>query len=412
MQELRTFVIVGAGLAGAKAAEALRAEGFEGRVVLIGEEPVRPYERPPLSKEYLRGEKGFDDTAVHPAAFYDDQGIELRTATRVARLVLDRRAVVTEDDEEVVFDGLLLATGSAPRRLPVPGAELSGVHYLRTAADADALRRVLSPGVRVVVVGAGWIGCEVAASARQLGAEVTLIERTETPLEAVLGASVGAVFSELHAEHGVDLRFGTGVEAITGAGAVAQVRLGDGATLDADLVVVGVGATPRTGLAEAAGLRVADGVLVDRFLATEAPGIYAAGDIARVAVADTGDSVRVEHWAAALAQGPVAAANMLGNRRAYDEVPLFFSDQYDFAMEYRGIGRPDDEVVFRGDPGSRTFLAFWLRDGIPVAAMNANVWDAGDALEALLRAGARVERRALADPDVELASLTPEAGSS
>ncbi len=399
------FVIVGASLAGAKAAETLRAEGFEGRVLLFGEEPVRPYQRPPLSKEYLRGEKGFDDAAVHAAAFYDAQGIELRTGTAVTGLDLSSSEVVLAAGERARYDRLLLATGAAPRRLTVPGAELDGVHYLRTVADADALRSAINPGTQVVVIGAGWIGAEVAASARQLGAAVSMVELASVPLERALGPEVGAVYRDLHAAHDVDLHFGVGVEAFEGRAALERVRLSDGTALPADVVVVGVGVAPRDELARAAGLELDNGVAVDEHLQTSAPGVYAAGDVANAFHLRYGRRVRLEHWSAALNQGPVAAKNMLGRPVAYERTPYFFSDQYDLGMEYRGLAPSFDRVVYRGDPASHEFVAFWLHRSKVVAAMNVNVWDVGDAIEALLQAARAVDPRRLADPDVDLAGL-------
>ena len=397
------FVIVGAGLAGAKAAETLRAEGFEGRLVLLGEEPARPYERPPLSKEYLRGEKGFDHAAVHSAGFYEAQGIELRTSTLATRLDPRAREVELGSGERLRYDKLLLTTGAAPRQLAVPGVDLAGVHYLRTAPDSDALREAFSGGPRVVVIGAGWIGAEVAASARQMGAEVALVEMSSVPLEGVLGKEVGAVYRDLHAEHGVELHLSAGVEELSGHGRVEQVRLTDGTALPADVVVVGVGAAPRTELAERAGLDVRNGIVTDEYLATSGPGIYAAGDVAKVFYRRYGAHIRLEHWSAALNQGPAAARNMLGQAVPYNETPYFYSDQYDFGMEYRGWAPDYDAVIFRGTPPN--FLAFWVRDATPLAAMNANIWDAGEAIEALLSARPRLELARLADPRVPLDEL-------
>ncbi len=405
MPSPRTFVIVGASLAGAKAAETLRAEGFDGRVVLLGEEPARPYERPPLSKGYLRGEQGFDDAAVHAEDFYGAQDIELRTSSRVTALDPRASEVALAGGERIPYDTLLLATGAVARRLSVPGADLDGVHTLRTVADADALRAVLADRARLVVVGAGWIGAEVAASARQLGCGVAMVELASVPLERVLGQEVGEVYRALHAEHGVALHLGVGVDALVGSTSVEAVRLGDGTLLEADAVVVGVGAAPRTELAEAAGLVVKDGVVVDEHLQTSIPGIFAAGDVASAFHPRYGALVRLEHWSAALNQGPAAAHAMLGHEVVYDKIPFFFSDQYDLGMEYRGFAPAFDRVVFRGDPSSREFVAFWIHEKRAVAAMNANVFDAGDAIEALLAAGRPVDLERLGDPDVDLAEL-------
>jgi 3-phenylpropionate/trans-cinnamate dioxygenase ferredoxin reductase subunit len=411
MTSNRTFVIAGASLAGAKAAETLRTEGFDGRIVLIGDEAVRPYERPPLSKDYLRGEMGFDSAAVHDEGFYEANAIELRTSTLVTAFDTQRSEVTLGSGERIRYDQLLLATGTSPRRLSTPGAELSGVHYLRQLVDADALRRVLTASRRVVVIGAGWIGSEVAASARQLGAEVAVIDPGSVPLGRVLGPEVGAVYRDLHAEHGVEMHFGVTVESIRGTTSVKEVRLTNGTVLPAEVVVVGIGVIPRIELAQGADLVTDNGIAVDEHLATSAPGIYAAGDVANAFHPLYGTRVRLEHWSAALNQGPTAAMNMLGEPTVYDRVPYFFSDQYDLGMEYRGWAPIWDEVVFRGDPATRQFIAFWLLRRRVVAAMNANTWDSGDALEALIRTRLPVDRARLIDPAVDLASLAASSAS-
>jgi 3-phenylpropionate/trans-cinnamate dioxygenase ferredoxin reductase subunit len=401
----QTFVVVGASLAGAKAAETLRSEGFDGRIVLVGEEPVRPYERPPMSKTYLRGETDFDEAAVHPADFYGAKGIELRTSTGVTAIDPAASEVELTSGERLGYDRLLITTGAVPRRLSVLGSTLSGVHYLRTVADSDRLRTAITSSVPVVVIGAGWIGAEVAASARQLGADVALVEMDSVPLARVLGVEVGSIYRDLHAEHGVHLHLGVGVESIRGDEAVEEVRLEDGTVLAAGAVVVGVGVAPRTDLAEAAGLTIDNGVVTDEHLATSAAGIYAAGDVANVFYPFYGTHIRLEHWSAALNQGPVAAQNMLGQPTAYDKTPYFYSDQYDLGMEYRGWAKGDDQVVFRGDRSTREFIAFWLREGRVMAGMNANIWDQGDAIEALIRSRRTIDPARLADPAVELNGL-------
>ena len=403
-----TFVIVGASLAGAKAAETLREEGFECRIVLIGEDPERPYERPPLSKDYLRGDAGRDAIWVHDdAGFYDQREIELRTGTLVSGLALDAREVELEGGERIGFDKLLLATGAVPKRLPIPGADLDGVHLLRTVADSDRLREAFGAASRLVVIGAGWIGSEVAASARQKGLDVTMLAPEQVPLERVLGPEVGAVYRDVHANQGVQLALGTGVESIEGDARVQGVRTSDGRLLEADIVVVGVGVAPRTDLAEAAGLAVDNGIVVDEHLRTSAPDVFAAGDVARAAHPLFGESIRVEHWHNALEQGPVAARNMLGKDVPYDRVPYFFSDQYDVGMEYAGHATEWDRVVFRGDPGTLEFMVFWMRGDRVAAGMNVNVWDVTDHVQALVRSGTPVEDAALADPDVPLTDLAP-----
>jgi 3-phenylpropionate/trans-cinnamate dioxygenase ferredoxin reductase component len=405
MSTQQTFVIVGGGLAGAKAAQTLRDEGFDGRVVLLGDEDVAPYERPPLSKDYLRGDAGRDAIWAQEEGWYDAHDVELRTGTHVAEVVPASSEVVLDGGERIGYDQLLLATGSAAKRIPIPGAELEGVHVLRTVADSDALREALSPGARVVVIGAGWIGCEVAASARQRGAEVAMVAPEEVPLERVLGPEVGAIYRDVHAKQGVELVLGTGVEAIEGNGRASGVRVAGGRILPADVVVLGVGAAPRLELAQAAGLQVEDGVLADDRLRASVPNIYVAGDIARAQHPILGETVRVEHWGTALEQGPVAARNMLGQDVAYDRIPYFFSDQYDVGMEYAGHALTYDRVVFRGDPSTFEFMAFWMRGERVAAGINVNVWDVNEDIQALVRNGASVSDEALRDPDVQLSGL-------
>jgi 3-phenylpropionate/trans-cinnamate dioxygenase ferredoxin reductase component len=399
-----TFVIVGAGMAGGKAVETLREEGFDGRIVLLGAEPERPYERPPLSKDYLRGEAERGGVYLQEdAGWYDAHDVELRTSTVVESLDIGGRAVVLSGGERIAYDALLLATGAEPKRLPIAGADLDGVHVLRTFEHSDTLRALLDAGGRLVVIGAGWIGCEVAASARQKGMEVTVVEPQSVPLEGVLGPELGAFYRDVHAEHGVELRLGEGVEAIEGSGRAERVRTSGGAELDCDAVVLGVGVAPRTALAEGV-LDVDNGILVDASLRASADGVFAAGDVANHDHPLLG-RVRVEHWANALEQGPTAARAMLGQDVVYDRVPYFFSDQYDVGMEYAGHSRPGDEVVFRGDPASREFIAFWVRDGRVVAGMNVNVWDVNEHIQALVRDGATIDPARLRDPDVELDAL-------
>jgi 3-phenylpropionate/trans-cinnamate dioxygenase ferredoxin reductase subunit len=392
-----TFVIVGASLAGAKAAETLREEGFDGRVVLIGAEEQRPYERPPLSKEYLRGEAGREKLWVHDdASFYDEHEIELRLGTTVTELDVGAREVALGDGERMPFDGLLLTTGATPRLLDVPGADLDGVHYLRSVESSDAIRERLDRGGKVVVVGAGWIGSEAAASARQRGLEVTVVEPASVPLERVLGPEMGAVYRDVHADQGVELLLGTGVDALEGAGAVERVRTSDGRTIDCDFVIVGIGVLPETGLAERAGLAVDDGIVVDGALRTSVPGVFAAGDVARHEHPLYG-ALRVEHWSNALHQGPAAARSMLGRDEPYDRIPYFFSDQYDVGMEYSGIIIGSARLVVRGDTAAREFVALWLQGERLVAGMNVNVWDVQDRIRELIATGTSVDDAVLAE---------------
>ncbi|HZJ26285.1 MAG TPA: FAD-dependent oxidoreductase [Acidimicrobiia bacterium] len=400
-----TCVIVGAGLAGAKAAETLRAEGFDGRVVLIGEEPERPYERPPLSKAHLWGAADREKAFVHHESFYAEQRIELRTATKVVALLPDEHTVTLAGGERLRYDRLLLATGAAPRRLDLAGAELGGVHHLRTLADADQLADAIGRASNVAVIGAGWIGSEVAAAARQLGRTVAMIAPATVPLQRVLGTEVGAVYRNLHADHGVDLHLETAVTALRGNGHVEEVHLTGGSRVAADLVVVAIGAVPRTELAAAAGLAVDDGIVVDAHLRTSAPDIFAAGDVASAFHPHLDARVRVEHWANALHQGPAAARNMLGIPTPYARIPYFFSDQYDLGMEYSGYAPTWDRVVFRGDPTAGEFIAFWLSQDVVVAGMNANIWDVSDTIQRLIRARIVVDPDHLADLDTPLEAL-------
>jgi 3-phenylpropionate/trans-cinnamate dioxygenase ferredoxin reductase component len=399
------FVIVGASLAGAKAAETLRTEGFAGRVVLVGEEPVRPYERPPLSKTYLRGEVGFDKAAVHDASFYDDHDIELLTSTVATSIDPTHRRVHLDSGDALPYDQLLLTTGAHPRPAAVPGADLDGIHYLRSLASCDVLRQALATATKVVVIGAGWIGCEVTASARQLGHEVALIEPSSVPLARVLGPEVGTMFLDLHAAHGVELHMGMGVQAFAGTGTAEAVLLADGRTVAGDLFVVGVGVQPRTELAAEAGLKLDNGIVVDEYLATGVPGIWAAGDVANAYHPFFGRPIRLEHWSAALNQGPLVARNMLGAHTAYDKIPYFFSDQYDLGLEYSGFAPAWDQIVYRGDRHRPEVIVFWLDAGRVVAGMNVNVWDVNDTIAAIVRAGRPVDPKQLADPSVDLAAL-------
>ncbi len=402
------MIIIGAGLAGASAAKTLRTEGFEGRIVLLGEEPELPYERPPLSKGYLTGATSRSSIYVHDAAFYADSDIEVRTGARVTALDLPSSEVVLETGEKLRFDRLLLATGASPRRVQVPGGDLEGIHYLRDVADADALRASLAPGGRLVVVGAGWIGAEIAASAREQGLQVTVLDPMPVPLARILGPEVGGFYARLHAEQGVDLLMGTGLAGFEGSGRVERVITTDGRSIAADAVVVGIGVRPRTELAERAGLTVDDGVVVDELLRTSHPRVFAAGDIARAHHPFYGQHVRVEHWGTARDQGAAAARSMLDRGVPYDTLPYFFSDQYESGMEYRGRAVDWDRVVFRGDPGTGQFLAFWLRESRVLAGMNVNVWDVGDDIERLIRSRTPVDPDRLADAGVPLTEVSAQ----
>jgi 3-phenylpropionate/trans-cinnamate dioxygenase ferredoxin reductase component len=411
MTTKQTFVIVGASLAGAKAAQTLRDEGFEGQVVLVGAEEERPYERPSLSKDYVRGEAEAP-VYVHDAGFYADHGIDLRLGRTAVEIDAAANEVALDDGERLRYDRLLLTTGAEPRRLAIPGGELDGVHYLRSVGDSDALRERLDRGGSLVVVGAGWIGAEIAASARQRGLEVTVVAPETVPLERVLGSELGGVYRDVHAERGVRLLLGGGVEAFEGDGAVERVRTSDGGQLECDFVLVGIGASPRVQLAARGGLATGDGILVDECLQTSVPGVLAAGDVACARHPFYGRPIRVEHWDNALRQGPVAARNMLGAEEPYDSLPYFYSDQYDVGMEYTGFAPAWDRVVFRGDPASREFIAFWLAGDHVVAGMNVNVWDVVDPIQRLIRDRSSIDDARLADPDMPLEQLAKLEGGA
>ena len=386
-----TFAIVGGGLAGAKAAEALRDKDFDGHVVLFAAEERLPYERPPLSKEYLAGKKGLADFTVDTSTWYRDHHVELQLGTEVSAIDPGAHTVCLPDGSTVTYDKLLLATGSRSRRPPIPGADADAVHYLRTVDDADALNAALVDGSALAVVGGGWIGLEVAAGARERGVNVTVVETAELPLMGSLGREVGQVFADLHRDHGVDLRLGATVQEITTSGGKATgLKLGDGSTVDADAVLVAVGAAPNIALAEQAGLAIGDGgVLVDSSLQTSDRDIFAVGDIAAAQHPLFDTRIRTEHWANALKQPAVAAAGMLGRPGEYDELPYFFTDQYDLGMEYVGHAPHYDKVVFRGDVGAREFTAFWLDgEGRVLAGMNVNIWEGLDDIKALIRSRA------------------------
>jgi NADPH-dependent 2,4-dienoyl-CoA reductase/sulfur reductase-like enzyme len=401
-----SFVIVGASLAGAKAAETLRDEGFDGEIVLLGSEPERPYERPPLSKGYLLGNDERDSIYVHPADWYAQHGVDLRpgvTVTAIDRAASTVTASGPAGTQSLPYDKLLLATGASPRRLSFPGADSDEVLYLRTVADSDRLRSAFSPGTRVVIAGAGWIGLETAAAARAAGCPVTVLEPQQGALHDQLGPELGAVFAGLHQAHGVEFRFGEHA---------AEFRPGlvitsGGADLGADVLVVGIGAAPNDALAADAGLEVSNGVLTDAALRTSDLNIFAAGDVANSFHPLLGRRVRVEHWANALNGGPAAARSMLGQPVVYDPVPYFYSDQYDLGMECAGLPSPGsyDRVVYRGDPKALEFIAFWLHHGAVIAGMNVNVWDVTDDIQSLIRSARQVDPSRLTDPAIPLPDL-------
>jgi len=402
------YVIAGASLAGAKAAETLRQEGFDGPLVLIGDETERPYERPPLSKDYLLGKADRETIYVHPQSWYAEHGVDLRLGARVTGVDAAANEITLADGSRVGYAKLLLTTGSSVRHLAVPGSDAEGVRYLRRASDSDQIKAAFAVASRVAVIGAGWIGLETAAAARAAGADVTILERGELPLLRLLGTEAAQVFAHLHRDHGVDLRFGVQVAEITGAGGQASgVRLADGTHIAADTIIVGIGITPNTQLADAAGLQVSNGIITSAQLRTSDPDIYAAGDVANAFHPLLGKHIRVEHWYNALHQPPAAARAMLGHDVAYDRVPYFYTDQYDLGMEYAGYVEPGgyDQVVFRGDVGRREFIAFWLSGGRVLAGMNVNIWDVNDTIKAIVHRGRTLDITRLANPDVPLDEL-------
>jgi len=405
MANSRTFVIIGGGLAGAKAAEVLRDNAFDGKVVLLAAEEHLPYERPPLSKEFLAGKKSLADFTVHDSDWYHENKIDLRVATEASAIDTTAHTVALSDDTSIRYDKLLLATGSRPRWSSIPGSDSTGVHYLRTFDDASTLNTALIEGSSLAVVGAGWIGLEVAASARERNIDVTVVEKAKAPLIGAVGEEVGNVFAKLHRDHGVDLRLEVEVKEITTAdGKVTGLLLKDESTITADRVLIAIGAQPNIELADEAGLSTGDGgILVDASLRTSDPDIYAVGDIAAAEHPLFEQRIRTEHWANALNQPAVAVAGMLGQGTEYKELPYFFTDQYDLGMEYAGHAPDCDRVVFRGDVDDREFVAFWLDpENRVLAGMNVNVWDVLDDIKNLIRSKKPVSLNALVDPETPL----------
>ncbi|TCO35614.1 3-phenylpropionate/trans-cinnamate dioxygenase ferredoxin reductase subunit [Kribbella steppae] len=413
MTDAEQIVIVGASLAGATAAEELRNDGWTGGIVLIGSETKLPYERPPLSKGVLLGKDQTDVAQLHDQQWYDDNNVNLRLGTTVTGIDTAAHTVTLDDGSQVSYSKLLIATGSRVRRLDLPGADLPGIHYLRTADESQALTDAYAAKPRVVVVGAGWIGLEAASAARERGCEVTVVEPQSTALAAVLGEQVGELFADLHRQHGVDLRFDTGVEGFEGTDKVAGVRTSDGEVIPADLVIVGVGVQPNTELAADAGIEVAtpdngSGIVTGPDLRTSAEDVYAAGDVVRWEHPLFGRPVRVEHWQSAKDTGKSAAKAILGQDVAHDALPFFFTDQYDLGMEYAGdVPRGASyQVVLRGDPASGAYLAFWLDDDRRLlAGMHVNTWGATDAIQDLIRSGKQLDPARLADASIDLADV-------
>jgi len=402
---MRRAVIVGANACGASAASVLRDEGFDGDIVLIGEEPYPPYERPPLSKEYLRGEQTLDRSYMRPLDWYAEQNIDARFGTRATDIDTGSKLLTLDGGEEIAYDSLLIATGIRNRPLDVPGADLPGVLGLRTAADADRIRELAATATRVTVVGMGFIGAEVAASLREMGVEVTVVEFFETALFRVLGAELGGVIEEIHREHGVDMRFGEGVEAFVGDDRVRSVVTSSGASIECDFAVVGVGTVPNSELAQAAGLACDDGILVDASLRTTAPDVLAGGDVANHDHPRFG-RVRVEHFDNAVKMGATAARNMLGAEEVFDDVHWFWSDQYDANLQMAGFAPTFDEVVIRGSLGDRAgFSVFYLKGGAVAQVFGLNrPRDVRRAMP-LIKVGVHADPIALADEATDLRTL-------
>jgi 3-phenylpropionate/trans-cinnamate dioxygenase ferredoxin reductase subunit len=399
----RSIVIVGAGLAGGHAALTLRELGYDGRLTLVGAEVNPPYSRPPLSKQYLRGEKAAAKLFLRPADAYADQHIELVLGRRAASIQRHERFVVLDNGSLLAYDRLVLATGSRPAHLDVPGSRLEGVHYLRTLEDADAIATEASQIESVAVIGGGWIGSEVAASLRQMGKDVTLIGADPLPLQRVLGREVAGAYADVHRANGVRLVSGR-VVGLHGRERVEAVDLTDGTRITAQAVVAGIGAKADLRLATEAGLATADGgIAVDQFLRSGDTDIYVAGDLAAAWHPIYGRRLRVEHWDNAIEQGKLVARNILGEAVPYERRPYFYSDQFDLGMEYRGLAVDVDDVVISGDIGSREFCAFWLHEDRIVSAMNANVWDVGDQLQSLVETQPLVDRARLAREGAQIA---------
>jgi 3-phenylpropionate/trans-cinnamate dioxygenase ferredoxin reductase subunit len=399
----RTFVVVGAGLCGGTAVHTLRQEGFDGRVVLVGEESDLPYERPPLSKEYMRGEQSLDSLFLQPSSWYEDNGVEPRLGTRATVVDSRNRAVELSDGERVGYDALLLAAGGRPRQLP--GEPLARVHYLRTVSDADGIRSELERGRHLVVVGAGFIGAEVAASARTLGLEVTCLEMLDVPLERALGKEMGQIYAGIHRDHGVDLRTGEGVESIEETDGGVLVRTTRGAAIEGDVVVVGIGIEPNIELGESAGARIENGIVVDEFCRTTVDGVFAAGDVANHWHPIFERHVRVEHFDNAIKHGAAAARNMMGKPDRYDDPHWFWSDQYDHNLQYAGDAARWDEIVVRGSTDERSFVAFYLDDGAVLAALGLNRGKDVRRAMKLIRNRTKPDPALLRDEDVDLRTL-------
>lgn len=403
------MVIIGGGLAGATAAETLRTEGYPGPITIVTDEPEIPYQRPPLSKGFLAGKEGEDALLPYPASWYPDNHVDVITADAATGVDTAAHTVTLYSGRTLAYAKLLLATGASPRVIQFPGVDLDGVHYFRTKADSLRLKELLSAGGRqLVMIGSGWIGMEIAATARELGNDVTLLGLEDVPLSIAIGNELGAVFASRHREAGVKFVLPSSAAEIKGdGGKVTSVLTTTGVSLPADLVIVAVGVVPNTALAKDAGLTLDNGIQVDSSLQTSDPDVFAAGDVANSLHPVTGQYARSEHWANAIASGKVAAKSMLGQAAVLDDIPYFYTDQFDLGMEYSGYAAlaKDAEVVVRGSLAKREFVAFWVLDGRVVAGMNVNIWDVQDGIKELISSGRIVDTQALANPEIALEAI-------
>ncbi|HZP25570.1 MAG TPA: FAD-dependent oxidoreductase [Dehalococcoidia bacterium] len=410
MPDARTMVIVGASMVGSSAVRALRQqEGFDGKIILIGAEKEPPYDRPPLSKEYLKGDQTREKLALLPPNFYEENDIELVLGVRATSLDPQAKKVQLDNGRSIDYDAILLGTGGKVRRVNVPGADLEGVYYLRTLEDSDAIKAELQPGKRCVVIGAGFIGAEVAATARMKGLEVAILEMAPVPMGRALSEDLGNIYADIHREHGIDLRLNEAIDRFEGDSRVRRVVGSNGSILECDFVVVGVGIEPDISLVEATGIETGNGIVVDEYCETNAPGVYAAGDVANFFNAFLGERTRLEHWNNALYQGPAAAKNMIGGHEPFIDVPWFWSDQYDINMQLIGHPRSWDKVVFRGSVDERKFTVFYLKDGGLQAALAVNRGGDIRPCKEIIRAKAPVDPQQLEDESVNLRTLMPKA---
>ena len=403
------MVIIGGGLTGATAAETLRKEGFTGPVTIVADEPEIPYQRPPLSKGFLAGKEGEDALLPLPASWYPENNVTVLTGTAATALDTAAHTITLDNGTTLQYAKALIATGAAPRHIPFPGVDLKGVYTFRTKADSIAMKELFTGGGKnVVMIGSGWIGMEIAATATELGNKVALMGLEDVPLSVAIGNELGTVFADRHKEAGVQFVLPASAAEIQGKdGTVTSVLTTTGVTLPADIVIVAVGVVPNVALAKDAGLTITNGIEVTSSLQTSAEDVFAAGDVANAMHPVTGAYARSEHWANAIASGKVAAKSMLGQAAVLDDIPYFYTDQFDLGMEYSGFGAltKDAEVVVRGSLEKREFVAFWVLEGRVVAGMNVNIWDVQDGIKALISSARTVDTAKLADPETPLEDI-------